>query len=373
MLKIITVIGARPQFIKAATVSRAIKSHNAKNKSKSKSKLIKEIIVHTGQHYDSNMSEVFFNEMEIPKPNYTLGIGGGNHGAMTGRQLEKIEEVVLAEKPDYLLVYGDTNSTLAGALAAAKLNIPVVHVEAGLRSFNMQMPEEINRILTDNISDVLFCPTQTAIDNLNAEGFKSKNCNIINVGDVMYDAAMYYADRCTKPKQLVDASPQQFALVTIHRADNTDDICRLTEIVNALNELAETMQVIIPLHPRTKKAIEQAELKLKVTILEPVGYFEMIWLLQNCQLVLTDSGGLQKEAYFFKKPCVTLRDQTEWVELIKAGVNTLVDIDKTKIVAQARAAIDIDNSKFEGASLYGNADAAKQIVNYIISHKKSVS
>lgn len=364
MLKIITVIGARPQFVKAATVSRAIKSHNTQNKDS----IIQEIIVHTGQHYDANMSDVFFNEMGIPKPDYTLGVGGGNHGAMTGRQLEKIEEVIIAEKPDYLLVYGDTNSTLAGALAAAKLHIPVVHVEAGLRSFNMQMPEEINRILTDNISTILFCPTQTAVDNLNAEGFASKSCEVIKVGDVMYDAAMYYTDRCIKPKQLSD-NPQQFALVTVHRADNTDNIERLTEIVSALNELAKTMQVILPLHPRTQKVIEQAGLELKVTTLDPVGYFEMIWLLQNCKLVLTDSGGLQKEAYFFNKPCVTLRDQTEWVELIEAGVNSLVDIDKAKIVTQAHSAMNIDKSTFELASLYGSGDAAEQIVSYLKSIK----
>lgn len=361
MLKIITVVGARPQFVKAATVSRAIEAHNIQNPDN----LINEIIVHTGQHYDSNMSDVFFDEMGIPKPDYTLGVGGGSHGVMTGKQLEKIEEVLLIEKPDYLLVYGDTNSTLAGALAAAKLHISVIHVEAGLRSFNMQMPEEINRILTDNMSNILFCPTETAVKNLQNEGFERKNCEIINVGDVMYDAAIYYASKSIKPIELTNLN-SPFALVTIHRADNTDDLERLTEIVNALNELAETMSVVFPLHPRTKKSIEHAGLKLNVTILEPVGYFKMIWLLQNCKLVITDSGGLQKEACFFQKPCVTLRDQTEWVELVEAGVNSLVNIEKSQIVEHSIKALNIEHSKFKDVSFYGNADSAEKIIKYLV-------
>jgi len=360
-MKVITVVGARPQFIKAATVSRAIKLHNEDNPDN----IIEEIIVHTGQHYDPNMSDVFFDEMNIPKPSYTLGVGGGSHGVMTGRQLEKIEEVLLTEKPDYVLVYGDTNSTIAGALAAAKLHIPVAHVEAGLRSFNMRMPEEINRILTDQISSVLFCPTETSMVNLDSEGFSKRSCSVHNVGDVMYDAAMFYAPKSIKPSQLKELT-EPFALVTIHRAENTDDLSRLSEIVEALNELSNDMLVICPLHPRTKKEINDANLTLNANIIEPVGYFEMIWLLQNCNIVLTDSGGLQKEAYFFQKPCLTLRDQTEWVELIKAGVNSLVKINKTEILDKTREALAMDKSIFSESSLFGNGDAAEKIVKELL-------
>lgn len=358
-MKIITIVGARPQFVKAATVSRAIKKFNQSN-----TQQIEEKIIHTGQHYDSNMSDVFFEAMDIPKPHFHLEVGGGTHGEMTGRQLEKIEEVIISEKPDYLLVYGDTNSTLAGALAATKLHIPVVHVEAGLRSFNMKMPEEVNRILTDNISDILFCPTETAINNLEKEGFSNKNCEIINVGDVMFDAAMYYANNSFRPEELTEGL-SDFVLVTFHRADNTDDITRLTEIVNALNELSELMPVVIPIHPRTKKAIEQAGLVLSVNVLQPVGYFEMIWLLQNCRVVLTDSGGLQKEACFFKKPCVTMRDQTEWVELIEAGVNRLVENNKESILQNVKESLELNDTIFSASSLYGDGDASEKIVKIL--------
>lgn len=354
-IKILTVVGARPQFIKAATVSRQIVQHEG----------IHEVIVHTGQHYDANMSDVFFEEMKIPKPTHTLGIGGGSHGSMTGRQLEKIEEVLISEKPDYVLVYGDTNSTLAGALAAAKLHIPVVHVEAGLRSFNMKMPEEINRILTDQVSSILFCPTATAIQNLDNEGFSHRDCFVHNVGDVMYDAAMFYAPSSVKPPKLVEVS-DSFALVTIHRAENTDDLNRLKELVAALNELAKEIFVICPLHPRTQKIIKAAGIKLNAHVLEPVGYFEMIWLIQNCKVVLTDSGGLQKEAYFFKKPCVTLRDQTEWVELIDAGVNTLVEICKSSILEQTYRALNISNDLFSRNTIFGNGYAAEKIVQELL-------
>lgn len=364
-MKIITVVGARPQFVKAATVSRAIIEHNKANPSNA----IEELIVHTGQHYDANMSDVFFEEMDIPKPTYTLGIGGSAHGAMTGQQLEKIEGILIKEKPNYVLVYGDTNSTLAGALAAAKLHIPVVHVEAGLRSFNMQMPEEINRILTDQVSNILFCPTQTAVSNLHAEGFKSKNCKIINVGDVMYDAAMHYAPLALKPRSLGDTI-SNFVLVTIHRADNTDDILKLKEIVNSLNELSKSMNVICPIHPRTKKIIKDSGLKLNATILEPVSYFEMIWLLQHCDIVLTDSGGLQKEAYFFKKPCVTLRSETEWVELLDLGVNKLAGANQESIISATlsflKEPLSIDT--FNGAA-YGTANSANQIIRHIVGEQ----
>ena len=353
-MKIITVIGARPQFVKAATVSRAIKQHNINNDS-----FIEEQIIHTGQHYDANMSDIFFEEMDIPKPKHTLGIGGGTHGAMTGRQIEKIEEILLEEKPDYVLVYGDTNSTLAGALAAVKLHIPIVHVEAGLRSFNMAMPEEVNRILTDQISSTLFCPTQTAVNNLQNEGFNNRDCKIYNVGDVMYDAAMYYAPKSEKPKQLT-INDKGFALVTIHRAENTDDPERLSSIIQALNEISKSMPLVCPLHPRTQKLINELDLRFNANILAPVGYFEMIWLLQNCSSVLTDSGGLQKEAYFFNKACITMRDQTEWVELVETGVNTLVGANINEIIKgfETIKNTNIDSSQ----SLYGQADAAFKII-----------
>lgn len=359
-MKIITIIGARPQFVKAATVSRAILEHNKVNPLN----IIEELIIHTGQHYDANMSDVFFDEMEIPKPAYTLGVGGGSHGAMTGRQLEKIEEVLLNENPDYVLVFGDTNSTLAGALAAAKLHIPVIHVEAGLRSFNMKMPEEINRILTDQISDILFCPTTTAMNNLKNEGFENKQCQIINIGDVMYDAALYYSPKSKKPSSV--SVDNNFALVTIHRADNTDNVERLTNIVNALNEIHLQTPVICPIHPRTRKMMAEISVIPTFEMIEPVGYFEMIWLLQNCAVVITDSGGLQKEAYFFKKPCVTMRDQTEWVELIEAGVNQLVGASQEKIVNSVLATIESSIPiSFFANKIYGDGNSAQKIVQLL--------
>jgi len=356
-MKLITVVGARPQFVKAAVVSRAILEHN----SNFPENLIEEKIVHTGQHYDKNMSDVFFEEMDIPRPCFTLGIGGGLHGAMTGRQLEKIEEVLIKEKPDYVLVYGDTNSTLAGALAAAKLHIPVVHVEAGLRSFNMDMPEEINRILTDQISSLLFCPTETAIENLKNEGFDKRPSKIHNIGDVMYDAAKFYEAKSLKPEALNEQT-NPFALVTIHRAENTDDLDRLRAIVSALNKLSKTMTVICPLHPRTHNVIKSEGLNLDAIVLEPVSYFEMLWLLKNCELVLTDSGGLQKEAYFFKKSCITLRDQTEWVETVKSGWNQLVGANTQNILL----AVENVNKNLEWPELYGDGASAKKLVNILI-------
>lgn len=356
-MKIITVVGARPQFIKAATVSRAILEHNKINPLNK----IEELIVHTGQHYDTNMSDVFFDEMDIPKPIYTLNVGSGNHGAMTGRQLEKVEEIILKEQPDYVLVYGDTNSTLAGALAAAKLHIPVVHVEAGLRSFNMEMPEEINRILTDQISSVLFCPTDTAMNNLRNEGYQNKNCKVYNVGDVMYDAVMYYSSKSRRPNSV--NIERKFVLATIHRADNTDSNERLSNIVAALNKIHKTIPVVCPVHPRTKKHILNLEVKPNFLMVDPVSYFEMIWLLDNCSAVVTDSGGLQKEAYFFKKFCITMREQTEWVELVNEKVNFLVGNDPVLIVNKVMEALENDEeSRFDGKSLYGDADAAARIV-----------
>jgi UDP-GlcNAc3NAcA epimerase len=344
-MKVVTIIGARPQFVKAAVVSRAF------NVDKS----IEEIIVHTGQHFDTNMSDIFFDEMKIPKPKYNLGISGLTHGAMTGEMLKGIEEILLKEKPDWVLVYGDTNSTLAGALAASKLHIKVAHVEAGLRSFNMKMPEEINRILTDRISNFLFCPTTTAIENLKKEGFEHFNTNIINAGDVMLDAVKFYSEFA--PKCPYD---DKFILATIHRAENTDSEERLKNIFHAFNEIGKNIRIVLPLHPRTRKIVTQRNLDTSnITIIDPVGYFDMLSLLKNCSLVATDSGGLQKEAYFFERPCITLRDETEWVELVQGGYNLLVGSDQEKIVA--------GYNKMKSAQLnyqsymYGNGAAGEKI------------
>lgn len=353
-MKIVTVIGARPQFIKASVVSAAIQKKSD----------INEVIIHTGQHFDSNMSEVFFNELNIPRPNYQLNINSGSHGAMTGRMLEQIEQVCIKESPDKLMVYGDTNSTLAGALAAAKLHIPVVHIEAGLRSFNMQMPEEVNRILTDQVSNILFCPTETAIRNLKNEGFDRKNVKVFNVGDVMQDSSVYFSNFAKKPNQLEGLGKSEFIIATLHRAENTDDINRLKNIVNALNYLHNNIKpVVLPLHPRTRKVIENLNLDLNVTVIEPVGYLEMLWLLKNCSLVVTDSGGVQKEAFFFNKPCVTMRDQTEWVELIEEGVNMLAGADTQTIIDLTIKMLgkEILDSK----NLYGGGNASIKIVEHL--------
>lgn len=348
-MKLITIIGARPQFIKAAAVSREIAKHDD----------IKEIIVHTGQHFDANMSEIFFHQMQIPKPNYNLAINSLSHGAMTGRMMEKIEKILLAEKPDWVLVYGDTNSTIAGSLAATKLHIKVAHVEAGLRSFNMNMPEEINRIVTDRISDILFCPTETAVNNLKNEGYENIKTKIINCGDVMLDAALFYAPMSKKPQIEL---PEKFILSTIHRAENTDDPQRLKAIFEALSEISKQIPIVLPLHPRTKKIIGNYKLETtNLQIIEPVGYFEMVHLLQNCEMVMTDSGGLQKEAYFFAKLCITLRDETEWVELVENGFNKLVGADKNKII-KAFNEMFLKKINFN-KNLYGNGFASQKIIN----------
>jgi len=355
-MKILTVIGARPQFVKAAALSREFAKHNN----------IEEVLVHTGQHFDANMSEIFFQEMEIPKPKYNLDINSVGHGAMTGRMLEGIEEILIKEKPDLLLVYGDTNSTIAGALAAKKLHIKVAHVEAGLRSFNMEMPEEVNRILTDRISDYLLCPTQTAIDNLMKEGYENIDTNIVKTGDVMQDAAYFYAQKSEEKSTVVkEINLDKYILTTLHRAENTDDKKRLSQIVDALNEIHTTIcPIVLPLHPRTKKKLEQFDLKLDVKTIDPVGYFDMIELIKNSSLVMTDSGGLQKEAFFFEKNCVTMRDQTEWVELIDAEVNVLVGADKSEIISQAYKMLN-KSSNFS-IDLYGNGKASENIVKVII-------
>lgn len=344
-MKVVTIVGARPQFVKAAVVSRAFQKLG-----------IQEEIIHTGQHFDANMSEVFFNEMKIPKPKYNLDIHGVNHGAMTGRMLEKIEEILLSEKPNVVLVYGDTNSTLAGALAAKKLHFPIAHVEAGLRSFNMEMPEEVNRILTDRISSVLYAPTQQAKLNLNREGYDNFEVKIEVVGDVMLDAALFYAKQIDSKE-----SNEDFLLCTLHRAENTDDISRLTALVEGLNEIHKKTKVKLPLHPRTASVLQKNGINLKVDLIPPQGYLDMIELLTKCKGVITDSGGLQKEAFFFKKPCITMRDQTEWVELVDHGFNVLVGADKQKLIDESNA---IENKSLDfSIPLYGEGDAGEKIAN----------
>lgn len=353
--KILTIIGARPQFIKAAAVSRALRNNPD----------IEEIIVHTGQHFDDNMSRVFFEELEIPHPSINLEIHSLGHGAMTGRMLEKTEKVILAEKPDVVMVYGDTNSTLAGSLAASKLHIPVAHVEAGLRSFNMEMPEEINRILTDRVSDILFCPTDEAVKNLTNEGFGGFPCRVIKSGDVMYDAALFYAPRAQKPE--ANIPDDGFILATLHRAENTDRPERLIEIFRAMEYIANDYPVVLPLHPRTKSILNKLSIHPdpeKIILTQPFGYLNMIYALQKCHSVMTDSGGLQKEAYFFKKTCITLRTETEWTELIQSGVNRLGGHTISGILDAW--------SKFQEKpvsfpeSLYGDGNASSLIANEIV-------
>ena len=351
-MKIVTILGARPQFIKASAISREISKYND----------IEEIIIHTGQHFDKNMSDIFFEEMSIPKPDYNLDINSISQGAMTGRMIEEIEKILIKEIPDYVVIYGDTNSTIAGALAGKKLHIKIVHIEAGLRSFNNKMPEEINRILTDRISDYLFCPTDTAIKNLKQEGFDNFNCKVVKCGDVMQDVAIHYTDFAKKVD--FDLS-SDFILTTIHRAENTDNKERLKSIFEALNKIAKEYQIVLPLHPRTKKIIQTLEIDTKsLTIIEPVSYLEMVYLLKKCKLVMTDSGGLQKEAYFFRKLCITLRDETEWVELIENGFNKLVGVDYKNILDGFEEFKD-KKSNFD-MNLYGNGKASETIIRELL-------
>ncbi|NYT79779.1 UDP-N-acetylglucosamine 2-epimerase (non-hydrolyzing) [Alcaligenaceae bacterium] len=347
-MKLLTVVGARPQFVKAGVVSKAFAAHPS----------IDEIVVHTGQHYDPNMSDIFFTELQMPRPDYQLNINGSSHGAMTGRMLMEIERIIQDSNPDRVLVYGDTNSTLAGALAAAKLHVPVVHVEAGLRSFNMKMPEEINRVLTDRISDILFCPTETAISNLRNEGISDGNVRVNHCGDVMEDSAKMFAPFSTVPANL--EGYENFVLATLHRAENTDDPVRLAGIIAGLNSIHETIApVILPLHPRTHAVIQKLGIKLNVQTIEPVGYLDMLGLLKRCSLVITDSGGLQKEAFFFHKACVTVRDQTEWVELIEAGANQLCAPQAEQIIALAQE--NIGRTISDDGELYGGGKASARI------------
>jgi len=360
ILKLVTIVGTRPQFIKSAPVSRAIQKHNVENPNEPLTK----VLVHTGQHYDYEMSGVFFDDLGLKPPDYHLGVGSGTHGYQTGEMLKRIEEVLLAEKPDVVMVYGDTNSTLAGALAAAKLRIPVAHVEAGLRSFNKRMAEEINRVLTDHISDLLFCPTQTAVENLRREGITQ---GVYLVGDVMYDAALQYlalAERKSRILERLGLKPKDYALATVHRAENTDDPQRLRAIFAGLEAVVRAgLPVILPLHPRTRKQAESLGLSPNgVRVLEPVSYLDMLLLEKNARVILTDSGGVQKEAFFFRVPCVTLREETEWVETVETGWNVLIGCDPKRI---ACAALDFRQGK-EEISPYGDGRAAERIVKVIV-------
>ena len=366
-MKLVNIIGARPQFIKAATVSRAIGNVRG---------TCVEVIVHTGQHYDENMSAVFFQELEIAEPNYNLGIGGGTHGQNTGRMIEKIEAVLLGEKPDWVMVYGDTDSTLAGALAACKLHIPVAHVEAGLRSYNRIMPEEINRIVVDQLSTILFCPTETAVENLRKEGFPHKLGadtwqQVINVGDVMYDAALFYATKSEEKSRIMQTlklESKHFVLATIHRAENTDNQAKLGSIIEALNQVAREIPVILPLHPRTRKRLNLTnpshtvhDLSL-ITFIDPIGYLDMVMLERNAKVIITDSGGVQKEAYFYGVPCVTVRDETEWTELLEVGANCLARTSK-EIICEAFQ--KMKGKVIEANQLYGDGDSAGKIVKIL--------
>jgi UDP-GlcNAc3NAcA epimerase len=354
-MNIVTILGARPQFVKAAVVSREIKRNQG----------IREVIIHTGQHYDKNMSDIFFEEMEIPLPDYNLNINGLSHGAMTGEMLKGIENILLTEKPEYVMVYGDTNSTIAGALAAKKIHIKVAHVEAGLRSFNTRMPEEINRILTDRISDKLFCPTQTAVDNLMNEGYGSLEGEIYRTGDVMLDAALFYSEKAREKSNIIERLKlDKFILCTIHRAENTDDINRLRSIMTAINEISAHVKVVVPIHPRTRQIISKNNISINFEAIDPVGYFDMISLITHCELVMTDSGGLQKEAFYFQKNCVTLRDETEWVELVDNGFNVCVGSDTGRILDAYQQMLHKANDF--SINLYGKGDASEKIVAELI-------
>ncbi len=352
-MKIITVVGARPQFIKASMVSRAFLKEG-----------IHEQIIHTGQHYDPVMSDIFFKEMRIPPPVANLEVKSVLHGEMTGQMIAGIEKRILEDKPDAVLVYGDTNSTLAAALAAVKLHLKLIHVEAGLRSFNMNMAEEINRILTDRISNLLCCPSDNAVENLRREGFEHFNCRFLKTGDVMKDASDFFVKEAASNVNVIEELKlSDFILCTFHRAENTNDPVRLKNIIDAIDEIHKDIPVIMPIHPRTQKTIEALGLKPKFRIVEAQGYFSMLQLLQNCKMVITDSGGLQKEAYFFSKMCVTLRDDTEWNELVAHGVNFLTGADKTKIVSSVRNAMTL--KKDFSIPFFGDGNAAGKIISEI--------
>ncbi|MBI4665284.1 MAG: UDP-N-acetylglucosamine 2-epimerase (non-hydrolyzing) [Nitrospinae bacterium] len=362
-MKIATIVGARPQFIKAAAVSRAILRQAG-----SAPDSISEIIIHTGQHYDHNMSQVFFDELSIPHPLYNLGVGGGTHGQNTGRMLEGIEKILMEEQPDWVLVYGDTDSTLAGALSAAKLDIPVAHVEAGLRSYNRRMPEEINRVMADHLSSLLFCPTPTAVKNLASEGITK---GVMDVGDVMFDVSIFYRDKARAESMALErlgVTQGAYVLATIHRAENTGDPARLGGIVKALAQIARETPVILPLHPRTVKALELAgglKTLAGVKVTEPLPFLDMVWLEQSAMAIITDSGGVQKEAFFYGVPCVTARDETEWVETVESGWNTLAGADTQKIIS-AWSRIKSGHRPATAPAYYGDGAAADRIVDVLM-------
>jgi len=381
-VKILSIIGARPQFIKATLVSGKLRE-----------KGIEEILVHTGQHYDFNMSDIFFQELRLPKPDYHLSVGSGSHGEQTGKMLIAIEKVFLQEKPDISLVYGDTNTTLVGALAAVKLHIPVAHIEAGLRSYNKNMPEEINRVLTDHMSDILFCPTETAVSNLRKEGFTSiikdgklirKSLDllpitdhslpfVINVGDVMFDVALEVKNRIDEERILTkyNLEPNGFILVTIHRAENTDIKENLENIWKALKDIANSgIKVFFPVHPRTKKALENyglvnEKIPKNLTITQPISYFEIIALESNAKVIITDSGGVQKEGYFFKTPCVIPRNETEWVELVEIGWNKVVGNKEENIVGETTKTYSEQVNNKKWIDFYGGGKASERIVEVL--------
>lgn len=359
-MKLVTVLGARPQFVKAAALGRALRKRGG----------FEEILVHTGQHYDPNMSEIFFHELSIEPPKYNLGIGGGSHGAMTGRQLEAIEQVLLDERPDAVLVYGDTNSTLAGALAAAKLHIPVAHVEAGLRSHNRRMPEEINRIVTDHVSTWLFAPTSLAMSNLAHEGVDRARCAL--VGDVMLDASLAFREQAMHSSRIladVGIHAGAFVLATVHRAENTDDAKRLAVIVEALWAVSLRLPVVWPVHPRTRATIaatkSEASVPPGVRLIEPVGYLDMVMLESSAAVIATDSGGVQKEAFFFRVPCVTLRAETEWMELVESAWNRLIEPVNASAVADT--VLRAIGSVGSDVRPYGHGDAAAKIAERLSS------
>lgn len=351
-MKVLTVVGARPQFIKAAPVSRVIRER------------AQEVLVHTGQHYDKSMSDVFFEELHIPVPEYHLHVGSKSHGAQTGEMLSKVEEVMVAEKPDCVLVYGDTNSTLAGALSASKLHIPVAHVEAGLRSFNRRMPEEINRVLTDHVSTWLFCPTSTAVNHLKTEGITER---VDLTGDVMLDALRYNSRLAENQSTILselELKKGEYVLITLHRAENTDDPARLSQIIGAINELP--LPAVLPLHPRTRSRLAPLGLEITnphVTLIDPVGYLDMLQLEVNAKKILTDSGGVQKEAFFAKVPCITMRDETEWVETVELGTNVLVGADQSKIL-EAVHRFEVDFAQVP--EVFGNGHAADKIMDRLL-------
>jgi UDP-N-acetylglucosamine 2-epimerase len=361
-VKVATIVGARPQFIKAAPVSRAIQKHN-QDKSAPQ---IAEVLVHTGQHYDHGMSQVFFEELGIRKPEVSLGVGSGPHGWQTGQMLMRIEEVLLAEKPDWVMVYGDTNSTLAGALAGSKLNIPVAHVEAGLRSFNRKMPEETNRVLADHCSNLVFCPTRTAVDNLAREGIAH---GVHLVGDTMYDAVLQYseiAERYSTILQDLKLKSEEYLLATVHRPYNTDIPDNLKSILTAFIEIGEP--IIFPIHPRTRQEIAAFDgffksqiINCNVQFIDPVGYLDMLVLEQHARLILTDSGGVQKEAYFLGVPCVTLRPETEWIETVEAGWNVVVGSERSLIVQKA---LDMKAPKTKRGA-FGDGRAGERILHVL--------